>query len=194
LLALILGLALAASAVAQTPAAAKDYAEERRILELDLARFYGLIVQDDDPASKTTFRGYHQEYVRRATLLMQNFDAKKYDDLRYDINVHCQRLARRLAPLAILPPAQQRETSREVALASFDPSPSDPAEVKAALDAADAAIKRQEERFGKLAPGRERETEQQRIQRLKERRNALGKNFTKAGWDGLVAELKPAAR
>src|SRR4051812_16331637 len=86
-LALFLGVVLLlSSAGAQTPVSPNDHAEERQVLEKDLARFYALIQQDDDPASKTTFRGYHQEYMRRATLLMQSFDPKKYDDLRYDIN------------------------------------------------------------------------------------------------------------
>jgi hypothetical protein len=192
---LLLGVGLQlAFAAEQPPVAAKDYTEERQILEKDLARFYELIVRDDDPASKTSFRGYHQEYVRRANLLMQNFDAKKYDDLRYDINVHCQRLAKRLAPLAILPRVQQIEVGREVALAGFDPSPEDAAEVRAALDAADAAIKRQEERVGKLPAGRDRDAQVQWIQRLKERRSELAKRFTRPAWDVFVGELSSGKR
>ena len=36
----------------------------------------------------------------RANNLLANFDANKYDDLRYDINLQCQRVARKLQAVA----------------------------------------------------------------------------------------------
>ena len=178
---------------AEEPAATADHPEERRVLELDLARFYSLIQQDTDPVTKVTLLGHQRELAARANRLLEKFDASKYDDLRYDINIQCQRLARKLAPLFTPPASAKPEGTVEVAVYELEPSPTDKADVKAALEAADLAIKRLENRLSQMMIGSaEYQKEQSRIQRIKDRRVALGKSFTEAGWSALANELRPS--
>ena len=180
---------------AEEPAAVVDHAEQRKVLELDLARFYTLIQQDRDPQTKATLLGHQRELASRANRLLEKFDAAKYDDLRYDINIQCQRLARKQAPLLAPPPSARPDGTAEVAVYEFDPSPADKADVKAALDAADLAIKRLENRVGKMVIGApEYQKEQARLQRIKDLRVTLGKNFTETGWNSLASELRPPGR
>lgn len=176
----------------QPEAAAPDHAEERKVLEIDLARFYDLLKQDPDPRTKVTLIGYQRDYATRANKLLETFDAAKYDELRYDINLQCQRLARKLAPLLTPPPAPANENGPEIAVYELSPSPSDPAEVKAALNLVDLTIKRLETHLARMAPASSQyDAERNRLQRLKERRAALGKDFTQANWDGIASELRP---
>lgn len=177
---------------AEEPAAAPDHAEERKVLEMDLARFYNLLKQDSDPRTKVTLIGYQRDYAARANKLLENFDSAKYDELRYDINLQCQRLARKLAPLLTPPASVANEAGLEIAVYELTPSPTDPAEVKAALNIVDLTIKQLETKLGRMRAGTSQyAAEQSRLQRVKERRAALGKEFTQAGWDGLASELRP---
>jgi hypothetical protein len=117
------------------------------------------------------------------------WDQVKYDELRYDINLQAQRLANYMAPLRILPPPPPG-TKPSVNVAKLKPSPTDAAEVKAALDALDYEIKKMETSAATIVMPKEREAEIARVNRVKERRAALGKEFTKARWDALVGDLK----
>lgn len=192
--ALCLGLALRVSSLhaAEEPAAAEpDLTEQRQVLEMDLARLYSLIQRDPDPTTKTTLLGHQRELASRANRVLEKFEATKYDELRYDINIQCQRLARKQAPLLVPPPTTKPETVPEFALEELSPSPADKAEVKAALDVVDLTIKRLETHLSGLTIGSpEYLAERTRVQRIKERRAALGKQFTQAGWDALVGEMK----
>jgi hypothetical protein len=116
------------------------------------------------------------------------WDQVKYDELRYDINLQAQRLANYMAPLRILPPPPPG-TRPAVNVAKLKPSPTEPAEVKAALEALDYEIKKMESQAATMA-AKERDAELAKINRVKERRAALGKEFTKARWDALVGDLK----
>jgi hypothetical protein len=177
---------------AEPKEAAADHAEERKVLEMDLARFYDLLKQDPDARTKVTLIGYQRDYAARANKLLDNFDSAKYDELRYDINLQCQRLARKLAPLNTPPPGAPSSALLDVEINELSPSPSDAAEVKAALGVADLAIQKLEARVAKLKTGTaEYAAEQGRLQRVKERRAGLGKQFTEAGWNGLASELRP---
>jgi hypothetical protein len=177
---------------AEPKEAAPDHAEERKVLEMDLARFYNLLKQDPDARTKVTLIGYQRDYAARANKLLDNFDSAKYDELRYDINLQCQRLARKLAPLNTPPPGAPSPALLDVEINELSPSASDAAEVKAALGVADLAIQKLEARVAKLKAGTaEHAAEQGRLQRAKERRAALGKQFTEAGWNGLTSELRP---
>ena len=64
---------------------------------MDLERLYNLIQRDIDAQTKVTLLGHHRELARRANVLLEKFDSAKYEDLRYDINIQCQRLARKQA-------------------------------------------------------------------------------------------------
>jgi hypothetical protein len=189
---LLIGLVRLPLTAAEPAEAAPDHAEERKVLEMDLARFYGLLKQDPDPRTKVTLIGYQRDYAARANKLLENFDAAKYDELRYDINLQCQRLARKLAPLLTPPATMASAGDLEIAVYELTPSPTDAAEVKAALNIVDVTIKRMEARLSRMNAGSTQyAAEQSRLQRVKERRAALGKEFTQSGWDGLASELRP---
>jgi hypothetical protein len=170
---------------------APDLTEQRNILQMDLERLYDLIARDSDPQTKVTLLGHHRVLAARANALLEKFDPGKFDELRYDINIQCQRLARKQAPLAMPPVGFERTTIPEIALEDLNPSPANPTEVKAALDVVDLTIKRMEERLGKMTAGSNQYlAERERVQRIKERRAQLAKQFTTAAWNGLVGDAK----
>jgi hypothetical protein len=169
-----------------------DLTEQTTVLQMDLERLYDLIVRDSDPQTKVTLLGHQRELTSRANRLLDKFDAGKYDELRYDINIQCQRLARKQAPLAMLPVGFEQSRIPDIALEDLNPSPGNKVEVTAALEAVDVTIRRHEERLGRMVVNSNQYlTEKGLIQRLKIRRAALGKEFTQANWDGLVSEMRP---
>jgi hypothetical protein len=72
----------------------------------------------------------------------------------------------------------------------LNPSPANKAEVKAALEALDDEIDRLEDYAEDLPKGTERSALEKRIKALDKRESALKRDFTKARWDSLVADLK----
>jgi len=178
-------------AAAEPAAPVEDRSAEHKTLDVDLARLVGLFEQYNDPVHKLTILGYINLMKGRAEALKENWDQVKYEELRYDINLQCQRLANWLAPLRTPPPSPQGEAARQLAVGKLNPSPANPAEIKAALDAADREIRRQEDRASGLVIGSPaREAEAARIKRIKENRAALSQEFTKARWNALVADLQ----
>jgi hypothetical protein len=172
-----------------------DLTEQTTVLQMDLQRLYDLIARDADPQTKVTLLGHHRELTNRANRLLDKFDPAKYDELRYDINIQCQRLARKQAPLAMPPAGWDKTMIPDLALEDLHPSPANKAEVAAALDAVDVTIRRHEERLGRMPVNTNQyETERDLIQHLKIRRAALGREFTQANWDGLVSEVRPAGQ
>jgi hypothetical protein len=183
--------AISSAPAAETAAKAapppEDHSAEFKVLDIDIARLDALIERYDEPVSRVNNYQYRNLFKSRVEALKESFDQARYDELRYDINLQCQRIASWLAPLKTLPRSQGRP---EFTVAKLRPSASNPAEVKAALAALDHEIKRLEDRAGQLVPGSPaREAEAARVRRIKERRVALEKNFTKAGWDAMVGDL-----
>jgi len=219
-LGLVCPLASVAVRAAESAAPVEDHTAEYKTLTADFARMDGLFTEYNDPVHKLTILGYINLMKNRAELLgwqrpegepigqirgggpgggyettmidaKPQWDQVKYDELRYDINLQCQRLANWLAPLRTPPPATRAEGGAQLSVAKLNPSPANPAEVKAALDALDREIKRLDDQTTSMVIGSTtRDAEVARIKRLKERRAALGKEFTKANWDTLVADLK----
>jgi len=190
---LFITFAAPASLSAQEAAAApaEDHSAEYKTLELDFIRLDGLFVKYDDPVHKLTILGYINLMKVRAEALKESWDQVKYDELRYDINLQCQRLANWLAPLRTPPPTPYNEGGRHLALSRLNPSPDNPAEVRAALEVVDREINRMEQRLGALTiDSKARDAESSLVQRVKDRRKALGQEFTKAGWDALLGDLK----
>ena len=205
---------------AEQAAPIEDHAAEYKTLTADFARMDGLFIEYNDPVHKLTIVGYINLMKNRAELLgwqrpegeptgqirgggpgggyettmidaKPQWDQVKYDELRYDINLQCQRLANWLAPLRTPPPTPRVEGGAQLSVAKLNPSPANPAEVKAALEALDREIKRLDDQTTAMVIGSTtRDSEVARIKRIKERRAALGKKFTKASWDTLVADLK----
>lgn len=78
----------------------------------------------------------------------------------------------------------------QIALYRLNPSPDNKAEVKAALAALDEEIERLEAHAKALPKGDPRRALEKRIKALEKRENALKRDFTKARWDAVVADLK----
>lgn len=190
---LLLGAGLAVPTLplraAETPAA-DDHAPELKTLTVDFVRLDGLFEQYTDPVQKLTILGYINLMKGRAEALKENWDQVKYEELRYDINLQCQRIANWLAPLRTPPPVARGDTAPGVAVAKLNPSPGNAAEIKAALEAVDREIKRLEDRLAASGGPAGRDADVSRLKRIKDHRAALGKEFTKARWDTLVADLK----
>jgi hypothetical protein len=168
-------------------APAEDHSAEFKVLDIDIARLDDLIARYDEPVSRVNNHQYRNLFKARVEALKGSFDQARYDELRYDINLQCQRIASWLAPLKTPP---RNHGKPEFTVAKLKPSPSNPAEVKAALAALDHEIKRLEDRAGEFVAGSPaRESEAARLKRIKERRAALEKNFTKAAWDAMVGDL-----
>lgn len=175
---------------AAEPAPADDHAAEYKTLAVDFVRLDGLFEQYTDPVQKLTILGYINLMKGRAEALKENWDQVKYEELRYDINLQCQRIANWLAPLRTPPPGAG-SANPGLAVAKLNPSAGNAAEVKAALEALDREIKRLDDRLAGMATGAVgRDAEAARVKRIKDRRAALAREFTKAGWDTLVADLK----
>jgi hypothetical protein len=211
-----LGLSCPVLTAAQEAAAeavpAEDHSAGFKTLDADFARIDGLFVKYTDPIHKLTILGYISLLKVRAKALgwegtvppqggrggpggeppEVEWDSVKYDELRYDINLQGQRLANWLAPLRTPPPAVQSERRAGLAVHRLNPAPDNAAEVKAALDVLDREIRQMENRTSTMIIGSAaRDAEVARIARIKDRRTALGKEFTKARWDALVGDLKP---
>lgn len=132
-------------------------------------------------------------YGGRGAVVKTQFDQVKYDELRYDINLQYQRVANFLAPLRTPPPTPQGERSAALDVSKIHPNPANQADTKVALDLVDREIKRREARAGgQMIGSPAREAEVAKINRLKARRAALGKEFTVARWDELVGEFAAA--
>jgi hypothetical protein len=215
---LAMGLSAGGLFGAEEPAVAEDHTAEFKVLTQDFINLEALFAQYADPVHKVPMSGHIRLLKRRGVLLgwkppegmvvaggggrggggggyggrgaepKVQFDSVKYDELRYDINQMYQRIASYLAPLRIPVPTPASELvidPREV-----HPNPASPADVKAALDILDREIKRMERaaamKQGSVIP----DLEEERIQRIKQRREQLARQFTKARWDELVADLK----
>lgn len=203
---------------AEEAAKPEDHTADFKVLTQDFINLDVLFAQFVDPIHKIPTSGYISLLKRRGLMLgwkppegmligggggrgaqggaygrgggeepKISFDQVKYDELRYDINQQYQRLANYLAPLRTTPPPGPTELF--VDLREVHPNPANAAEVKAALDLVDNEIKRMEKasaaHWGSAVPG----ADQQRISRVKQRRELLGRQFTQARWNELVAEM-----
>jgi hypothetical protein len=181
-----------ASAQQAAPAAAVavEYTDEQKAalkaLDAELDRFDAMLEKDTDVQHKATVKAFIDAFKdRRDAMNKAPFDQGKYDEIRFDINVEYQRLAMWLAPPLTPPPAPKAAGVSEVAVYKLSPSPANRADVRAALDAVDREITRLESHATMAA-------DKTRMQGIKARRAELGKQFTKAGWDSLLSEMRAA--
>ncbi len=186
--ALLLSITTPVVSAQEAAAAASQYTDEQKAalkaLDAELVRFDKMLEEDTDLQHKATVKAFLDAFKdRRDAMNKVPFDQGKYDEIRFDINVEYQRLAMWLAPPLTPPVAPKAAGVGEIAVYQLSPSPANKADVKAALDAVDREITRLEGHASSPA-------DKTRIQGIKSRRAALGKEFTKAGWDGLLAEMK----
>jgi hypothetical protein len=148
-------------------------------------RFDALLEKDDDVQHKATVKAFIDAFKdRRDAMNKAPFDQGKYDEIRFDINVEYQRLAMWLAdPITPAPPKDKAADISNIPVYRLSPAPTNRADVKAALDAADVEIARLDKRATSPA-------DKTWIQAVKTKRADLNKEFTKARWDALIAEMK----
>jgi hypothetical protein len=173
-----------AAAVEAVPEYSEVQKASLKALDGELARFDAMLEEDTDIQHKATVKAFLDAFKdRREEMNKEPFDQGKYDEIRFDINVEYQRLAMWLAPPITPPLASKAAGISEIVVYKLSPSPANRADVRAALAAADREIARLESHAGSPA-------EKSRIQGIKARRAELRKDFTKARWDGLLAEMK----
>ena len=173
-------------------AAAPVYTDEQKAslkaLDAELARFDAMLQQDTDVQHKATVKAFLDGFKdRRDTMNKVPFDQGKYDEIRFDINVEYQRLAMWLAPPITPAPMRKAEGISEIAVYKLSPSPANKADVAAALGALDREITRLDAAAGSPA-------DKARVKGFRDRRAELNKDFTKAKWDALIADMKPPMR
>src|SRR4051812_39132091 len=73
------------------PDGADEHAGEFKAIEADFARFDDLLSRYNEPVTRVNVLAYRNLARGRAEALRENFDQARYDELRYDLNLHCQR-------------------------------------------------------------------------------------------------------
>ena len=162
-----------------------------------------------DAAEQSAARARLADLKERRSALRKDYAKAKLDELQADTKVEYEKVAawtrkttRDLkekvsssAPDATTPaPAvaspDANAARAHVELYRLNPSPENKAEVKAALDALDAEIDRLEDYAETLPQGDDRRALEKRVKVLEKRQDALERDFTKARWDALVADVK----
>ncbi len=187
-LALFLAAWTGRSAGAAAPAVEDPSIAELKVLDADFERFTKMLQVYDDPYYLPRIKVYYSALKLRVEAQHKNFDQLKLDDVRYDINQQVQRMARAMKPL--LTPLPTGEIKLEVS--KLNPSPANPAEVKAALAALDAAIVREEARAKALPTIHEDPLA--KIARAKQGRAELAQQFTKEKWVAVTKDLEAPPR
>jgi len=192
-LVLLIALTPVRSGRAAAPEAPVGQTEEQqaalKALDEDIVRLDGLLEKIHDAPLKATTKGFIDVFKQTRDGLRRSYDQTKYDELKFEVVAEFQRIHLWLAPPRTAPPVAG-DTTRVVY--ELEPSAADPAEVKAALDALDDEISRREAHTSRLPAGKEREAATRSIRGIKEDRAALGRTFTRPGWDAVVRKLKGA--
>jgi hypothetical protein len=183
---------ISAQATSSAPAeAAAAQTEEQKAamkaLDADISRLDALLESIHDAQLKALSKGFIDVFKEKRDRLRTTFDQTKYDELKFETVAEFQRLNLWLAP-ARSSPAKFEPTRAQEILFELEPSATNPAEVKAALQALDDEIKRLEDQANRAALGPER------LNTIKERRTVLGTKFTRAGWDAVISEMKSALK
>ncbi len=188
----LLALALLVASMSCPPAeAAEAVTEEQaaalKALDADIARLDVLLERITDAPLKATTRGFIEVFKVSRDKLRQNYDQTKHDELKFELVAEFQRLNLWLR--------SPRERPWVVAGAArvvleLEPSPNDPAEVAAALAAADEEIARLAGQVSRLPTGAARDGGVQRLKGIKESRANLGRAFTSPAWKALSAAMR----
>lgn len=154
-----------------------------------LTRFEAMLARDDHAAHRAATQAVCEDLKKRRDALRAAFDAGKCEELRVDLNLEYQRLAAWMAPPRL--PAGAKEAPRpEVGYYELDPTPTDAAEVKAALDALDREIQRRDLRAQEMPEGAARTAARARLDALRRARGELGGEFTRERWRAVVREFR----
>lgn len=162
-----------------------------------------------DKASKEAAKLRLKALKERRAELRKDYASAKAGELAADTKVEYEKVAawtkntaRGVKEKVVGPEVGPADTARaavnpeanialtQIALYRLSPSPDNKAEVKAALKALDEEIDRLEDHAKTLPKGDERRALEKRIKALEKREKALKRDFTKARWDAVVADLK----
>jgi hypothetical protein len=110
--------------------------------------------------------------------------------VKFEVTCETQRLLQWLAvPITPAPDSVDAVVAKQIVYL-LEPAPEVPVEVKAALDAADGEITRQEKERATGGFGFDLKAEKARIAALRSQRTALQKSFTSEAWSALLAQMK----
>jgi hypothetical protein len=185
---------ISAQATSSAPAEATAAQTEEqkaalKALDADIARLDVVLESIHDAQLKALSKGFIDVFKEKRDRLRTTFDQTKYDELKFETVAEFQRLHLWLAA----PRTSRAElgpTHAQQILFDLEPSPTDPAEVKAALQALDDEIKRREDQANRVAPGPDRDAAMLRLKPIKESRTVLGTKFTEAGWNAVISKMK----
>jgi len=158
-----------------------------KFLDDDIARLDVLLERISEAPLKATTKGFIDVFKETRNGLRRTYDQTKFDELKFEVVAEFQRIHLWLAA-----PRENPLISGDTPRVIFDlePSPADPAEVKAALAALDEEITYRVNRASRLPAGPARDEETQRIKAIQADRATLGRTFTRAGWDAVLGKLK----
>jgi len=176
-----------AAAPAEIPALTPEQVTALKALDADIARLDAVLEKITEPRLHELTKSFIDVFKTTRAALGTTFDQVKHDELKFEVIAEFQRMSLWLAAPRTTPIVPHASPG---IVFDLDPSPDSAAEVKAALAALDEEIKRTEAQVGRLTAGPARDAATQRLKSIQETRAALGRNFTKAGWIAILADLK----
>lgn len=169
-------------------------------IDAELAHLDALADSAPDETQKREARVRHTALRERRDLLKKNYNQARYDAFKADVKLEFDRVSgwakdtfssRPAANTAAAAAANHADrTSDEIANYRDNANAATKAEVKAALARLDADIAKFELRIDAVADPARKTALQLRLKELKERRQALGREFAQARFDALVADVK----
>jgi hypothetical protein len=176
-----------AAAPAASPALTPEQVTALKALDADIARLDAVLEKLTEPRLHTLTKSFLDVFKETRATLGITFDQVKHDELKFEVIAEFQRMSLWLAAPRTTPIVPHASPG---IVFELDPSPESAAEVKAALAALDEEIKRTEAQVGRLTAVPARAAALERLKTIQETRAALGRNFTKAGWIAVLADLK----
>lgn len=178
-----------ATAPAASPSLTPEQVTALKALDADIARLDAVLEKITEPRLHALTKSFIDVFKTTRATLGTTFDQVKHDELKFEVIAEFQRMSLWLAAPRTTPIVPHASPG---IVFDLDPSPDSAAEVKAALAALDDEIKRTEAQAGRLTAGPARDAATQRLKTIHETRAGLGRNFTKAGWVAILANLKGA--
>ncbi|MBC8009108.1 MAG: hypothetical protein H7067_03315, partial [Burkholderiales bacterium] len=162
-----------------------------------------------DAAEQTAAKQRLAALKERRSALRKDYAQEKFDELQADTKVEYEKATAWIKSTAgavketVVGPEVDAASSVQAAvnpqadvvtfqvnIYKLKPSPENKGEVKTALDALDAEIERLKDHAKSPPKGENRSALETRIKALEKREGSLQGEFTRAGWDSLVGDLK----
>lgn len=199
----------ARSEAAQAEATSAERKAALEAIDAQIKQIDRAVDNAPDDASKEAAKLRLKALKERRSDLRKDYAAAKAGELKADAKLEYEKVAawtkdtaRDVKEKVAGPEVGPADTARaavnpeanaalaQIAVYRLNPSPDNKTEVKAALEALDDEIDRLEDYADELPKGAERRSLEKRVKALEKRESALKRDFTKARWDALVADLK----